>query len=474
MEKTDFDFWFKKKEQRFLKNIDTFYYSVYFDCDLSSIECKDVSVFNYREYLGSLLNLSFDTPVLFANNISLLYSRGCFEIYKFRLSAPDFFDLFLTDKKPTSDTPDAIIQLRSNCLWIDGVYNSFRESFKFVTEFLASFGISIKDVRENRCDFACHSNYLKDPEKFFDRDNFAKMWVGRVGRTKEHVKEFINHTTVYDDDSIETDYIAIGKRGSKCFIRIYLKSKEVVQQGYKEFFFHIWREQGLISEYDLFCLNEAYEMKSWSFLDVARLEWAYIYDDRLSQQDRDFIKNITRKPYDYDIIRRTANLYTPKVTKIFNIEFQVMRDMSKTFELIKKNKGVDARIYDYLDNYSIIYEYLTRESFRLVRPDVYDINKSRRPNIHMWDRLRTAKTIYFRDYKPNTQLLRKYCHNINADIRKKRAINAITSFSSLFEDYENKDIIDDAETLINYLNDNDIEYINKKRLENLCRKPFYV
>ena len=42
--------------------------------------------------------------------------------------------------------------------------------------------------------------------------------------------EMFHHSTVYDDDELEKDYIAIGRRGDKCFIRIYLKSKEVVQQ----------------------------------------------------------------------------------------------------------------------------------------------------------------------------------------------------------------------------------------------------
>lgn len=459
----DIEYWFTKKSKQFLKNIDTLYYSVYFEQDMTSTS-TDHSVYKLRCFLDELRNIREEKELSFGD-YKCLYVPGRFSVYNFRFSCPDFFDFFVAPSVNTQDTPGAILQLRSRVLWEDRVYSAVDASLDFVRAFCAKFGLRIREVSENRCDYACHTNYLKDPEKFFDRDNFVKMWVGRVGRTSEHTKVYMNHITVYDDDSTETDYVAIGKRGGNCFIRIYLKSKEVVQEGYKGFFLKIWHESGLINRYDLFCLEEAYKEKSWAYVDIARLRWAYDNDDTLTDEVKEYIKSlIDDDKADINQIHLAAKTYTQPVTKIFNIEFQVMRSMSKTFQLIPRdNEGVTKRLYDYLDNYSLIYDYLTRESFRLCRTDQNDTNKSRREDNEFWKRLRSAKSMEFRKKHKQLKLIRKYSSNINLEIRKKRAINALSCFGFAMNNDPENSIMDDAATLLSILNDNDLDYIDRRK-----------
>lgn len=461
----DEKFWHTKKSKQFLKNIDTFYYAIYFENDFLS-SSKEPAVFHLRQFCADLKQETDSKDLYFGHDkYHVLYLPGAFSIYSIRLSKPEYFDLFIAPVTSTADTPQAVLQLRSRPLWEDGVYCAFEESFNFVKMLAQRFSLTIREVKENRCDFACHSNYLSDPEKFFDRDHFVKMWVGSVGRNdKEKVRHFTQHITVYDGDITETDYVAIGKRGDKCFIRIYLKSKEVIQEGYKGFFLQLWYLSGLISRYDLYCLEEAYKRKSWNYLDIARLLWALENDDRLSTEDIADIRSVLDvEKVDINKCHKLAKKYTPSVTKIFNIEFQCMRDMSKSFELIPKNEGVTARVYDYLDNYELIYEYLTRVSMRLVRTNDPDPNKSRRDNNEFWDRLRNAKTVDFKRKHKDLKLIRKYTSNVNLEIRKKRAISSLSSYGYAMTQEESGSIFNDASQLLSTLNDNDFAYFDKHK-----------
>lgn len=464
----DAQYWHTKKSKQFLKNIDTFYYSIFFDQDLSS-DVGSYSVERFRQFCAELKRFPDEKELSFDNGAyKVIYKPGSFSIYNVRLSKPDYFDFFIAPSVPTDTTPHAIMQLRSRPLWNDGVYEAFEESFRFIESFAKRFGLSVREVRENRCDFACHSNYLSDPERFFEEKHFVKMWVGSVGRNhKDKTRELSAHITAYDDDVIEKDYIAIGRRGDKCFIRIYLKSKEVVQEGYKGWFLKLWFLSGMISQYDLYCLEEAYKRKSWTYVDIARLMWALEYDDTLADDARSEIKTaLEAETPDYSKLRKLAKKYTKEVTKIFNIEFQCMRDMSKSFQLVPKNEGVKSRVLDYLDNYELIYEYLTRVCLRLVRTDSNDSQRDRRDNCEFWDRLRKAKTVDFRKKNKNVKLLRKYNSNMNLEIRKKRAISSLSTFGYSMNQNVDGNILDDASELLSILNDNDLEYIDqhKKKL----------
>ena len=155
-------------------------------------------------------------------------------------------------------------------LWIYGVNHAFEKSYEYVQSLAKKFGLSIAYAQENRIDYCWHSNYLSNPEQFFSLENFYKMRVDRF-------PDALTHTEKVGSDDYEIDYVSLGKRSDKVFIRIYLKSKEVVEQGYKGWFFYIWFFNGLINRYDLYVYEECYKRKNWKYMDLARINFYMEY-----------------------------------------------------------------------------------------------------------------------------------------------------------------------------------------------------
>ena len=83
----------------------------------------------------------------------------------------------------------------------------------------------------------------------------------------DRFRDALLHTSKKGSEDYEIDYLALGKRSQKVFIRIYLKSKEVVEKGYKPWFFKVWLFNGLINRYDLYCYEYAFLKHSWKALD---------------------------------------------------------------------------------------------------------------------------------------------------------------------------------------------------------------
>ena len=468
----DTDFWFSKKSKKFCKNIDTLYYSVTLENDFT-IDSQDLLVQNVRKYIEGFKGATDGQTVLiddfktkyqelgFDTKRVLCFRHGVYaRMYTFRLECPDFFDFFFAPYVPpvegdSTGTPQICVQIRSRALWELGPVLAYKDSFSFVETFCKSFRLTIKEVKENRCDFACHTNYLQDPNAFFEDKHFHNVAIHSFSRS--------NKSTAHYRYYYENDYISLGKRGDKCFVRIYYKSKEVVEQGYKGFFLKYWALQGLISRYDLYCLESAYKMRKWLYVDVARLLFCLENMEDLPEETKKRIIMLTdpSKPYDYVEIKKLADLLVPPVTIIINIEFQVMRQMSKSFQLIHyaKNNGIDFRIYDYLDNYKLIYEYLTRKTLRICSPDPtkdkYDWEYS-----EFWKRLRSAKNIDMKTPAKDLKLIRSYQSTLDMQVRKKRAIHAVSSFAYCLTHDTKQDFHADCWDMLSLLNDSDLRDIH--------------
>ena len=69
----------------------------------------------------------------------------------------------------------------------------------------------------------------------------------------DRFKDALIHIAKVGSEGYEIDYVSMGKRSDKVFIRIYLKSKEVIEKNYKPWFFKVWLFNGLINRYDLYC-----------------------------------------------------------------------------------------------------------------------------------------------------------------------------------------------------------------------------
>lgn len=473
----DRDYWFAKKDKKFLHNIDTFYYSVKL-CDDLTQDGNAPNVQRFRRVVASYQNLTSgrepfrQLPAEYA--LDYVRKPAYSYFYNFWLQLPEQFDICIAPVVPPSAskiasvTSEIIVQIRSKMLWELGATLAFEKSYEYVKAFCDVFNFKIAEVKENRVDYCWHTNAIQDPESYFQVERLSKMQVSRFRRVTYQFQ-----LTDAAEKGFENDYIALGRRSDKCFLRIYLKTKEVVEQGYKSWFFYQWFFNGLISRYDVYVLEKAYKEKNWRYCDIARLQFALEYDDTLSDAARSYIlAHIEAKAPDYTIIAKLANKYTPRLTKILNVEFQTMRRMSKSFQLLQVRdnsvQGPAKRIYDYLDNRRLITESLTHSTFRLVNPGT-DTNKSRADYTDFWKRLRGTKQVDVNLNRHQLKLVRDYSSILDAEVRKTKAVRAVSNFAMLLTKNAETTIYEDTAEMLAVLNDNDLN-----RLFNYKQSRYHI
>lgn len=464
-------YWFDFKKSKFLHNVDTFYYSVKFKNDFTA-DSKDLAVKRFRRKFDAIsqewekLNdygsgVSFYLPELPSTlNYKPFSYAGWYNIC---LECPELFDIFFAPKVPHSQdngesvTCECVVQIRSYMLWMYGVKLSYERSYEYVKVIAQHFGLDIDFVQENRVDYCWHSNYFKNPEKFFAPDNFYKMRVDRF-------KDALLHTSKKGSEDYEIDYLAVGKRSDKIFIRIYLKSKEVVEKGDKPWFFKVWLFNGLINRYDMYCYEYAFLKHSWKALDYGRLQYYAEYGRQkhyVEKCRRILVEEETISP---DSLRRLADQLTPPVNLIMNVEFQTMRKHTKTYELLpffdNSLKGEGKRVYDYFDNWKLICDYLTSKVFRLVEPfepGKNDSNKSRRDYCSFWKALRSCKLTDAFIPDDQKSLVRTYTRKLNSEVVKSRAVKAAVTYGIYTRGINSDDPLRDCIEALCMLNDNDVQ-----------------
>lgn len=463
-------YWFDFKKTKFLHNIDTFYYAVKFKQDFTA-DSKDMKVKDFRRKFEAL-SREWDNQNAFNSSVSFFvpgmpdalnytpFSYAFF--YNVKLECPELFDIFFAPKVPhsadngESNACECVVQIRSYMLWMYGVKLAYERSYEYVKAIADYFGLDIEFTQENRVDFCWHSNYLKCPEKFFSPENFYKMRVDRF-------KDAVLHTSKKGSEDFEIDYLAMGKRSQKIFIRIYLKSKEVVEKGYKPWFFKVWLFNGLINRYDMYCYEYAFLKHSWKSLDLGRLQFYAEYGRQkhyVEKCRRILSQEETISP---DSLRALADRLTPAVNLVMNVEYQVMRKHTKSYELIpffdNSDKLTGKRIYDFLDNRKLICDYLTSKVFRLVEPHEpgkNDSNKSRRDLCAFWKALRSCKLTDTFIPEDDRSLVRTYTRKLNSEVVKSRAVKAAITYGIYVRGINADDPLTDCIEALCMLNDNDL------------------
>lgn len=490
------DYWFDYRQKKFLHNIDTFYYSVKLAENFTR-GSEDYHVLSFRSYFDRLApgTRDFNIPLDFGQEMQLNYVPMSFAgFYDICIECPEYFDIFMASVVPScsadgdeSVTSEIVVQIRSCLLWELGSVKAFEYSYAAVTSVFDFFGFEAAEVKENRIDYCWQTNYLQNPELYFRIDSMTDMCVTRLGRSnKERGCRIGYQYSMQPGKSYENDYICLGKRSDKCFLRIYLKSKEVVQMAYKPWFFKVWLFHGLINRYDFYCYEETYKQGKWQYLDLARLQFYLEYggNDTYKQEIR---RLLAAEFPDYDRAAELASLLTPPVHLILNVEYQTSRRHSKNYILLplKDNGryGILKRIYSYFDNHKLIIEYLTHEVFRLI--DVKsDSNRSRCGYNAFWQALRNTKLVDVVIPPDELKLYRDYSRQLNSEMVKARAVNGIITHGLYENGLNDRPVFDDVIDFLVRLNDNDIQRMRqykykKKRLLNstelsdkpLCRRP---
>lgn len=456
--------WFGYSRNKFLHNIDTFYYSVKFKNDFR-LKTRDKRVDRLRRFFKlkyDYLANNEDAGDLYLPELGkylvlkpVTFSR----FYSTCLSYPEYFDIFLATVVPKaadggeSVTCELIVQLRSYMLWQFGVKDAFENSYEYVKGLAAYFGLEIDFVQENRIDYCWHTNYLKDPETFFAPDNFYKMRVDRF-------KNATYVTNKVGSEEYEIDYVALGKRSDKVFVRIYQKTREVIEQNYKPWFFLIWEMNGLISKYDKYVYERCFEKKNWFYRYYARLEFYLEHGTDVCCLER--VKNILEGSLAIaeDDLIKLADELTPRLNYVINVEYQTMRRHTKSYELVPfknhSDKGECSRIYEYLDNRKIIIDYLTDKVFKMVER-TGDSRKSRRPLCGFWAALRRTRCLDMKMTNDEVKLLRNYNRKLSVDAMKKKVISSAVTLGIYTRGLNNDSPLQDCMEALLKLNDNDIK-----------------
>lgn len=466
--------WFGYSQKKFLHNIDTFYYSVKFRNDFR-LKTKDTQVLKMRKFFKlqyEYLNNNEDQPELYLPDLGdhlylkpVTFSR----FYTTCLTYPEYFDIFFAPVVPKaadggeSVTSECVVQIRSYMLWIMGVRDAFENSYRYVKNIAKFFGLEIESVQENRIDYCWHSNYLKDPETFFSPENFYKMRVDRF-------KNATYVTNKVGSEDYEIDYVALGKRSDKVFVRIYQKTREVIEQNYKPWFLKIWEMQGLISKYDQWVYERCYQKKNWFYRFTARLEFFLEHgqDPYYLSYVREILEG--RLTIEEDALIKLADKLTPKLNYVVNVEFQTMRRHSKSYELLPIHnntaKGETQRIYDYLDNRKLIIDYLTDKVFKMVEK-TGDSNKCRRPYCGFWKALRNTRCLDMKMTADDQKLVRNYNRRLNVESMKKRVIGSAVILGIYTRGINEDSPLQDCFEALMRMNDNDIMEANRYKQKKL-------
>lgn len=475
--------YFDYHKMKFLHNIDTLYYVIKLKNDWK----YDPNALLFKEYMDKFQSQALVTPDMLPvftseqlNDIKvpttewLMNGVAASKIYRYDLQQPDKFAVFVAPNTPNPETPELIVQLRSQFLWLVGEKQAVLESLLAVENLLACFGLEIKEVKENRIDFAYHTNYIQNPTKYFKHENINKMQQSRFTRGSIEFS-FRNQWDV------ETDYLTLGrKKSNNLFFRIYDKTKEVIQLGYKQFFIKIWYMEKLISYFDMYCIEKAFlnpSADNYKYLDVARLEFYLEFgkDDYYKGKIEDLLKDKTR---DYESIIELADRLTPSVTKILNVELETKRKfyatMDNSMDLLSVSTNsapkYSHKLFRILDNKKLFHDFITRntdDGSGVIRFIDYKAKnrlgepwKHKRdfPTSDFWSRLQSVSLNWVAD---DIKLVREYQQNLSVSLLKKQILNRVSTYSLYLNKDTESSAFSDALDYISTLNETDLEHANQ-------------
>ena len=210
---------------------------------------------------------------------------------------------------------------------------------------LSPFGLLPVKVRENRIDYAFHTNLIQNPYKFFSDPNLQK-------HLKTNLRIYQKIGKIGHDISVDTFNLG-NRRSNNVYFRAYNKAREVVEMNYKSFFFQRWYDIGLISEFDKYVYEVAYELASYrTGILIGRLKWYVEHgsDSALKQKFLDILDTNFVKSDNCEKLEKELHGVIPEPTLIVNIEFQTKRKFYLSCEAcinesVFKFKGVQEKVW---------------------------------------------------------------------------------------------------------------------------------
>ncbi len=451
--------YFDLSREKVTSHVDTLYYTVSIHGDKN--ECPE----NVEELLTTLHALKVKKTLCQAEPIGfygLSFVTTRFVHYEYCLRLEEQFDIFISSILPNPDTPRIVVQLRSRFLVQCGSCQAICKSFRYIEEILHAFGLEVGFVQENRLDYAFHTNLVQNPYKFFSDSMLVKKLKSKLR---------IYHKVGDIGKKIDIDYISFGHRKSNdIFVRIYNKSREVVEKNYKAFFIDKWYKDKLINEYDHFVYTRAYEMKSYvTGLLVARIDWylEHGYNNSIKDELLAVRKSCYVNSDNIDQLREKVDTYLPPVTLIMNVEYQTKRKFYRSIDdwiniyQLAYNEDGQVKFYNYdilplwrlfsiLSLRSEICNYLTSTSLCFVDKKGTKDEKL----MYWWRRINQCQ---IEDYdKRIIDMWRSHEHHADIEKTKRRICSTVASMSILQNNgLKDSTFLEDVSDVLCTLNDND-------------------
>ena len=438
-------------DKKYIHGVDNFYYTVYLENDSNENTNVDKLILDLLPLKDRLKQAKKKKELIEFQETGLCLINKNHKFYNLCLSDPDRYDIFFSEYLPNDVTGRIIVQIRSNALWVEGYTKVLLDSFNKLREIMDLYGLQIKATLENRNDLAFHTNILQNPEKelsdsYLNKHLFTTQEIySKVGRIRRKSK-----------NKLSVEYFSLGNRKSNSiFERFYNKTREVIEEGYKGYFFEIWYQNNLICNYDKFCYEFAYKKRNYDALHEARLRFYVAYGKNRSTRQAiiDLLNHPDTRLQD---IESFANELMPLPTLIMNIEFETKRSFYRSAdEQIDNLPGrMDVslqlqRLFKVLDHRKLFLDYITdvTVSFRKCEDGEY---------MAWWKRLRSLKI----DCNLIDEgLCRKYQTNLDKELVQRKIINAIAS-SAIYASRRKTTFMEDLSYLLAEINDNDMHNLS--------------
>ena len=305
---------------------------------------------------------------------------------------------------------------------------------------------------------------IQNPTKYFSDEVLLKKLktklrkyqkVGEIGKT------------------VDIDYLSFGMRNSNnIFVRMYNKSREVIEKNYKSFFLEKWLSDKLISNYDYYVYQKAYAHGSYvTGMLLGRIDW-YLEHGR-NEDIRCELEKVKISCYqdsdNTDQLRKIVDHYLPPVTLVLNIEFQTKRRFYASMNEWLGHFGIAAqndlgvseihdvrhfllgRLHTVYSLRSEICDYLTSECLCFVE------NKGSKEEVFTawWQRIRESQIEqYSCDF---LKLWRTHERHTDIEKSKRRFCGVIAQLSILKNNAldTNANFVEDISDALCALNDND-------------------
>jgi hypothetical protein len=441
------------KQRKTISTIDNIYYSVFVSGDdkespamgieymVDSLEVKKTEIIKIRD------------PITMEHG--LYYQLKSYASYGYCVGNPDLYDIFICKTLPNNETPRVVVQVRAFGLWTKGIDAILQESFDKVQAFLADFTLSVDWCRESRIDYCFHTNSISSVNKLFKEDSRGK--VKNLHTNLKKVKWNADLVHELDGTVHIKDYLCYGsmeRKTSNVRARVYNKVKEVIEVGYKAFFFEIWYKNGL-SFYDKWCMEYAFKHRDTDYFAKAGLEF-YIEHGTSPARKEKYKRALENPKTTMAQFKALVAEHMPKVTTILNIEYETKRKFYYySDEFINHGLKLDdgrgdtakpmERIYKILDNRDLFIDYLTSKTLSF-----YKLENGEPKYLAWWERLRNTK---HDAKKTDGKLIREYACNMDKKAVQRRAINSIAS-NAVYEDRIKTGFVEDLSDMLSDISDN--------------------